>query len=112
MVPIFSYHEEAEMFLHLGSVQGVTGIDHMKYSGWCVRQSEGGELISLLEVRCAGIEIIALDPLPQMMSEMTAGPVSVLKERFIRRLATDSTSARRPPVLYDPDRGRSPGEGV
>jgi len=84
----------------------------MDDAGWRVRQSEGGELISLLRGRCAGIKMVALDPLPQMIREMTVGLVSVFKERFIRGIMMGSnTSLRRPPVLYDPDLGQPPHEG-
>jgi hypothetical protein len=113
VLPVFSYHEEAEMFLHLGGALGVAGADHKDHAGWHVRQSEGGELISLLRGRCAGIKEVALDPLPQMIKDMTVELVSVLRERFIRRIMMggDTSAVSRPPVLYDPDRGEPPREG-
>jgi hypothetical protein len=112
VLPVFGYHEEAEMFLHLGSAQGEAGVARMDDAGWGVRQCERGELLSLLRGLCAGIKEVALDPLPQMIREMTVGRVSVLRERFIRLIMLGSdTSVRNPPVLYDPDRGQPPREG-
>ncbi len=71
---VFSHEEEAEMFLRLWEV----GFD-----GWQVRESTSGELISVLYGLCAGVERVALDPLPEMVAERTVGLVSLSRERFV-----------------------------
>lgn len=61
-LPVFSYPEEAEMFLKL---------DGLEEGGWRIAESTAGDLISRLsEYHREGIELVALDPLPEMM-----GPV-------------------------------------
>jgi hypothetical protein len=71
---VFSHEEEAEMFLRLGQA----GLD-----GWQARESTAGELISVLYGLCAGVERVALDPLPEMLVERTIGLVSLSRERFV-----------------------------
>ncbi len=71
---VFSHKEEAEMFLRLGQA----GSD-----GWQARESTAGELISVLYGLCAGVERVALDPLPDMLVERTIGLVSLSRERFV-----------------------------
>src|SRR5215217_6486441 len=71
---VFSHEEEAEMFLRLGQA----GFD-----GWQARESTAGELISVLYGLCAGVERVALDPLPEMIPERTVGLVSLSRERFV-----------------------------
>lgn len=73
-LPVFSYEEEAEMFLRLGQVAS---------DGWQVRESTAGELISVLYGPCASVERVALDPLPEMVAERTVGLVSLSRERFV-----------------------------
>ena len=61
-LPIFSFLEEARMFLKL---------DGLEQEGWRIAESTAGELVSRFpEYRRAGIELVALDPLPEM-----TGPV-------------------------------------
>jgi hypothetical protein len=71
---VFSHEEEAEMFLRLGQA----GLD-----GWQARESTAGELISVLYGLCAGVERVALDPLPEMLVERTVRLVSLSRERFV-----------------------------
>ena len=71
---VFSHKEEAEMFLRLGQA----GLD-----GWQARESTAGELISVLYGPCAGVERVALDPLPEMLVERTVRLVSLSRERFV-----------------------------
>jgi len=89
VLPVFSHEEEAEMFLRLG--QG--GFDR-----WQARESTAGELISVLYGPCAGVERVALDPLPETVAETRANLfVSLDRERFVARLI-DKASIR----LHDP----------
>ena len=52
VLPVFSFEEEAYLYLRLG----IPG-------GWRVRQTEGGELLSLLYCLCNKVELVALDPM-------------------------------------------------
>ena len=72
-LPVFSSEEEAEIFLGFG---GVTG-------GWRARESNAGELVSVLYGPCAGVSKVALDPSPEMVNEGTVGLVSLLRESFL-----------------------------
>lgn len=75
-VPVFSFHEEAEMFLSLEALG----------EGWGLRRADAGELASTLAGPCSGVEFVALDPLPQMLRRETVGLVSLSRERFVHRL--------------------------
>ncbi len=84
---VFSFREEAELFLRLGVPGG----------GWWVRESGAGELVSVLSGPCANVEKVALDPLPEMVAEKTVGLVSLGRERFMDHITA---------------RGRSPGSAI
>ncbi len=73
VLPVFSFNEEAEMFLRFG----VSG------TGWRIRESTCGELTSVLYTSCRDIEHVALDPLPEMVAEGMVGFVSLSREAFI-----------------------------
>ena len=89
VLPVFSFKEEAEMFLQLG----------VRETGWQVRESTCGELTSILYSPCKDVRRVALDPLPEMVAERTVGFVSLTREAFIEGLlpsapipsATDTT---------------------
>lgn len=77
VLPVFSYEEEATLFLRLGGFQG----------DWRVRKIEAGELTLVLFGPCAGIERVALDPFPETGIETVANLlVSLSRERFINHL--------------------------
>lgn len=83
VLPVFSFKEEAEMFLRLGLPEK---------EGWLVRESTCGELTSVLYAPCRDIGHVALDPLPETVGEGTVGLVSLGRERFISALlASDLT---------------------
>jgi hypothetical protein len=77
VLPVFSFEEEAEMFLHLGGYG---------YSGWRTRESSAGELVSVLLGPCADVEGVALDPLPEMLEDATIELVEVGRRRFVGQL--------------------------
>jgi hypothetical protein len=77
VLPVFSFEEEAEMFLHLGGYG---------YSGWRTRESSPGELVSVLLGPCADVEGVALDPLPEMLADATIELVEVERGRFVGQL--------------------------
>jgi hypothetical protein len=69
-LPVFSFLEEAEMFLKLGGLEE---------RGWRVVESTAGELVSRLSgYRRAGIELVALDPLPEMMGPALGTTISLV----------------------------------
>lgn len=70
VLPVFSNEGEAEMFVWFES-------------GWRIRETSGGELISVLRGPCADVESVALDPCPEMMATASIGLVSLGRERFI-----------------------------
>ena len=61
-MPVFSFEDEARMFLELGAFD----------RDWRVKETGAGELISILYCLCAGVRRVALDPLP--------GPAAVLND--------------------------------
>jgi hypothetical protein len=77
VLPVFSFEEEAEMFLHLGGYSD---------GGWRARESSAGELVSVLCGPCADVEGVALDPLPEMLMDGTIGLVEVGRRRFVGQL--------------------------
>ena len=77
VLPIFSFEEEARMFLHLGGYEE---------SGWRARESSAGELISVLCGPLADVEGVALDPLPEMLEGGTIELVEVERRRFVGQL--------------------------
>jgi hypothetical protein len=72
MLPVFSFEEEAALFLYLG-VQG----------SWQVRQTGAGELVSLLYGPCRGVELVALDPMSDAETDVMNGLVSLERGRFV-----------------------------
>jgi hypothetical protein len=75
-LPVFSFREEAEMFLWLDGLEG----------GWRVKESRAGEIVSVLMGPHASAGHVALDPLPEMVAGKTLGLVSLDREGFLRGL--------------------------
>jgi hypothetical protein len=71
VLPVFSFREEAEMFLRLGEFS----------DRWSVRESTCGELVSLLYGPCRRVRHVALDPLPELFEL-----VSMSREAFVEAL--------------------------
>jgi len=82
-LPVFSFEEEAELFLQLGGLEDV----------WLVRESRGGELVSVLYGPCASVERVALDPLPEPWSKAMFDLCCVSRRDFVGTL----TEGRRSP---------------
>ncbi len=72
VLPIFSFEEEAEMFLRLG----------VSEKGWRVRESTCGELASLLYGPCRDIGQVSLDLLPDAVGGMIVECVSLNRKEF------------------------------
>ena len=76
-LPVFSFREEAEMFLCLGGHGG---------DGWRAMQSGAAEILSLLRGACADVRSVALDPLPGMAADGTVGLVALSRKRFLANI--------------------------
>ncbi len=72
-LPVFSFEEEAELFLSLG----VSGEE-----GWEVRRSGAGEILSFLHGPLAGVHGVALDPVPECLGGSLLELLTIGKEDF------------------------------
>ena len=69
-LPIFSWAEEASMFLRLGGFEE---------GGWAIRESTAGGLVSMLEEEPhMGVGFVALDPMPEMVTPMFGTMISLV----------------------------------
>ena len=82
VLPVFSFREEVELFLHLLA----NGADLWP------RETTTGELASLLLGLCARVDKVALDPLPSLGERETIGLVSTGRRRFMRYLMGEDTA--------------------
>ena len=72
VLPVFSFEEEADLYLWLG-IRG----------SWRVRQTEAGELLSLLYCLCNKVDLVALDPISDGETDVMDRLVSLKRERFM-----------------------------
>ena len=77
---VFSFKEEAELFL------GLLEEDDQKKHCWRSRETSAGELLSILYGPCKGVGGVALDPLPLSCSRSTLHFLSANRKRFVRSL--------------------------
>ncbi|HEX5913448.1 MAG TPA: hypothetical protein VFY54_10005 [Rubrobacter sp.] len=82
VLPVFSFQEEVELFLHLQA----KGVD------WWPRETTTGELVSLLLGLCARVDKVALDPLPSLGKREIIGLVSTGRRHFVRHLMGEDTA--------------------
>jgi hypothetical protein len=75
-LPVFSFEEEAEMFLRLGTPG----------PGWRARKTTTEELVSLLYGLYVGVKRVTLDPLPVVDGEMVFDLVDLGREDFLRNI--------------------------
>ena len=76
-LPVFSFREEAEMFLRLRSLE----------DDWGARKSGSGELLSLLSSSLSGVEQVALDPLPEISdNSVVTNLISMSRKGFMNHL--------------------------
>ena len=78
---VFSFEEEAQAFLHL-SVDG-------EKEEWQSRQTEAGELVSVLLGPYAEVKQVAFDPLPLPLGRAMLPLVSVTRDTFLQHLSED-----------------------
>ncbi len=76
VVPVFSFEEEAELFLRLGAPEG----------DWLVRETGAWELASLLLGPLSVARRVALDPLPDRLGGTVVGLLSTDRHDFVERL--------------------------
>jgi hypothetical protein len=72
VLPVFSFEEEARLYLR-ASIRG----------SWRVRQTGAGELVSLLCGLCKEVELVALDPISDVETDVMDRLVSLKRERFV-----------------------------
>ncbi len=90
VLPVFSFEEEAALFLCL-SVEG----------SWQVRRIGPGELVSLLYGPCREVDMVALDPMSYVETDVINKLVSLERGRFVDVLLRSQASWKISP------RGRS-----
>ncbi len=83
VLPVFSFEEEANLYLRLG----ITG-------SWRVRQTEVGELLSLLYCLLNNVELVALDPISDAETDVMDHLVSLERERFMDVLLRSSATVK------------------
>jgi hypothetical protein len=72
-LPVFSFEEEAEMFLWLQTTE----------EGWEVRETTPGQLVSILYGPCAHVGRVMLDPLPEIGASMQISLLSMDRNDFV-----------------------------
>ncbi len=75
---VFSFEEEAEMFLDRRLAASK--------DGWRVRQTSVGELVSILYGPCSDTNKVVLDPLPDIGGEVLVDLLSMPRNDFLRFL--------------------------
>ena len=83
VLPVFSFEEEAQAFLRL------LGDGEENRKGWRSEQKKAGELVSVLLGPCAGVERVALDPLPLPADRVMLPLVSVSRDTFLGYLSEE-----------------------
>ena len=82
-LPVFSFEDEARMFRRLA----------VPYDGWRVRETTGGELVSLLLGLCSGVSQVLLDPLPALNGRLPVNPFGMRRQPFVEFLLSRSATA-------------------
>ena len=81
-LPVFSWADEAELFLGLGSLEG---------GGWRIAESTAVDMVSMLaEDPYAGIEFVVLDPFPEMLNVALGAMIALAalsRQSFLNHLA-------------------------
>ena len=72
-LPVFSFEEEAEMFLLLQTTE----------EGREVRETTPGQLVSILYGPCADVERVMLDPLPEIGASMQISLFGMDRNDFV-----------------------------
>jgi hypothetical protein len=91
-LPVFSFEEEAEMFLWLQTTEEVRE----------VRETTPGQLVSILYGPCADVGRVMLDPLPEIGARMQISLLGMDREDFVELVM----GARSLDTPYKPSRRR------
>ena len=84
---IFSFEEEARMFLDLRLA--------VSEEGWCVRQTSVGEVVSVLYGPCSDAKKVVLDPVPEVGKKELVELLNMHRNDFLRFLLGDGPSNLR-----------------
>ena len=85
-LPVFSFREEAEVFLRSRGFSSV---------GWKVREAGAEELLAvLLGPACAVTKRVLLDPIPGVADRVSSRLVGIGRERFVGRLLEQFRAGR------------------
>jgi hypothetical protein len=85
VLPVFSFEEEANVYLR-----------HVIRGSWQLRQTQTGELVSLLYSLCRKVELVALDPISDVETEVMNRLVILERERFVDVLLCKAASRLSP----------------
>jgi hypothetical protein len=85
-LPVFSFADEARMFLDLGEPRG----------GWRARATTTGELVSVLLGPYADVGQVLLDPVPGLDVGESASLVGIDREAFVEWLLDRGTPRQSP----------------
>ena len=97
---VFSFEEEAEMFLDLAASE----------DGWSVRKTSVGELVSILYGSCSDTKKIVLDPVPEIGGESLADLLSMHRNDFLRFLLGEEVPSTLRLVLSQTDKPHEVGK--
>jgi hypothetical protein len=88
-LPVFSFEEEAEMFLLLQTTEG----------GREVRETTPGQLVSILYGPCADVGRVMLDPLPEIGARMQISLLGMDRNDFVESVmgARSLDTSYKPP---------------
>jgi hypothetical protein len=89
-LPVFSFEEEAEMFLWLQTIE----------DGREVRETTPGQLVSILYGPCADVGRVMLDPLPEIGASMQISLLGMDRNDFVESVM----GARSLDTPYKPSR--------
>src|SRR5215210_2039779 len=89
-LPVFSFEEEAEMFLWLQTTE----------DGREVRETTPGQLVSILYGPCADVERVMLDPLPEIGARVQISLLGMDRNDFVESVM----GARSLDTPYKPSR--------
>ena len=82
-LPIFSFEEEARLFLRLGDLEGL----------WRTSETDAARLAET----CSGAEYVVLDPLPEIGFDALGGDVGLRWEMFLDLFGIPRQPAGLPP---------------
>ena len=89
-LPVFSFEEEAEMFLWLQTTE----------EGREVRETTPGQLVSILYGPCADVGRVMLDPLPEIGARIQISLLGIERNDFVESVM----GARSLDIPYKPSR--------